>query len=142
MPAPPCYLDECVDCHLVEALRERGFTVTSASGEGNLSNADEFHLRYASARGWVVITHNGRHFRPLHEDFRVRGEQHAGVIVFPSTPPPERRKMRAAMMLSWIDTLDSHQSLYFKWGHLQERLEQGYRLPAYSEEDVRIALGR
>jgi len=28
------------------------------------------------------------------------------------------------MMLSWIETLASHQSQYFKWGHLHERLER------------------
>ena len=44
------------------------------------------------------------------------------------------------MMLDWIAT-QPHESRLFAWGHLQQLLERGFRLPGYSEDDVRDALG-
>jgi len=47
-------------------------------------------------------------------------------------------------MLDWIvaEFPDDHRSRYFAWGHLQSRLEQGYRLSGFTEADVRRVLGR
>ena len=38
--------------------------------------------------------------------------------------------------------MPDHRSRLFKWGHLQELLEQGYRLEGYSLEEIRLALAR
>ncbi|MBI4491684.1 MAG: hypothetical protein HY690_02710 [Chloroflexi bacterium] len=46
------------------------------------------------------------------------------------------------MLLDWIATFPDHRSRLFKWGQLQELIEQGYRLPGYSEAEVQLALGR
>jgi hypothetical protein len=88
MPAPPAYLDECVDHALVDRLRQRG------------------------------------------------------IVIIPASPPFDRIAVRAAMMLDWLGTLAEHRSRIHKWGHLQALLEQGFHLPGYGENDVRLALAR
>jgi hypothetical protein len=103
---------------------------------------DAGQLAFAAARGWTIVTHNGRHFRALHRVFRREGHQHAGIIVLPERPPLERLIIRTTMMLTWIDSLPSSPSSYFTWGQVQERLEAGERLPEFTEDQVRLALGR
>ena len=144
MPAPPAYLDECVDHDLVDALRARGYTVTSAleQGRANLGYPDRAQLAFASARGWVLITYNERHFRALADSYRRDQSSHCAIVVLPVKPPFERLVVRAAMMLEWLGTMTDHRSGFFKWGHLQEMLEQGYRLEGYTSEEVRLALAR
>ena len=48
--------------------------------------------------------------------------------------------LRVAMMLDWIAD-QPHASRLFVWGHLQQLLERGFRLPGYSEEEVQQVLG-
>jgi hypothetical protein len=103
---------------------------------------DAEQLAFASARGWMIMTHNGRHFRVLHRAFEQQGREHGGIIVLPERPPFERLVIRAAMMLTWIPTMPPTLSAYFTWGQLQERLETGERLPGFTEDDVHLALGR
>jgi hypothetical protein len=131
------YLDECVDYQLVQALRKRGFLVTSVFDENTEGLTDEEQLDYAAVRGWIFLTHNGKHFRPLHQ----RRQLPSGVIVLPERPPFNRLEIRAAMMLVWLTTLDSRSGL-FKWGQLQELLEQGYCPPGFGAADVQLVLGR
>ena len=135
--APTIYLDECVDYNLVGALRKRGFSVTSVFDEdtGGLDDAEQ--LAFAARRGWVLVTHNGKHFAQLHQ----KGRQHAGIIVLPERPPFERLLIRAAMTIEWISTQDYHGKL-FRRGQLQELIEEGYSPPGSSVEDLRIAVGR
>lgn len=144
MPAPPAYLDESVDHDLVDALRARGFTVTSAleQGRANLGYPDEAQLAFANARGWVLITYNERHFRALADAYRRERWSHDGIVVLPGRPPFERVAIRAAMMLDWLGAMPDHRSQLFKWGHLQGLLEQGYLLEGYNSEEIRLALAR
>ena len=50
------YADENVRMPVVEGLRRRGWTVTSAMEEETLGASDEEHLEYATERGWVLLT--------------------------------------------------------------------------------------
>jgi len=134
---PFAYLDECVDYRLVEALRKRGFLVTAVFDEGTEGLTDEEQLSYAAKRGWILVTHNERHFWSLHQ----RRQPHCGIIVLPQNPPLRRLEVRAAMMLAWIAALDDR-SKFFKWGQLQEILEQGYCPPGFSTADVSFGLGQ
>jgi len=104
--------------------------------------ADAAQLAYATARDWITITHNGRHFRSLHRAMRERGEAHGGIIVLPEKPPFLRLVLRAAMSLTWIATVRDSRSSLFTWGQLQERFEAGERLPGFTDDEVRLALGR
>ena len=51
------YLDENVDLHVMDALKQRGYDVLHALAEGNVRLPDEQHLRFATARGYAVVTH-------------------------------------------------------------------------------------
>ena len=144
MSAPPAYLDECMHHRLVTTLRTRGFSITSAleQGRANLGDADDGQLAFSTARDWVLISHNESDFRSLANDYRRRGLPHGGIIILPEHSPIGRLAIRAAMMLDWLGTMPDHRSGFFKWGHLQELLEQGYSLDGYSSEEVRLALAR
>ena len=45
------------------------------------------------------------------------------------------------MMLDWIGSQERRSQVFIR-GRLQPQLEQGLRLPGYTEEEVRYALGR
>src|SRR6266568_4346179 len=72
------YLDENVDIHVTDALRE-----------GNMRVSDEQHLRYATLHGRAVVTHNFGDYVRLHADFVQRGEHHEGIILVPVRPLSE-----------------------------------------------------
>jgi hypothetical protein len=140
--APPVYLDECVDYHLVDALRGRGFTVSSALDHRMSQIDDEAQLTFASTHGWMLLSHNERDFRRLHQAFQVRGVMHEGIIVVTRRSSFAQLELRAAMLIDWIGTLDERRSRYFKWGALQELLERTHSLLGYREDEVQAALGR
>jgi len=142
MAAPPVYLDECVDYHLVEALRRRGFIVTSALVHRMVEIDDDAQLSFATAHGWMLLSHNERDFRRLHEAFQRRGTRHAGIILVTRRSSFAQLELRAAMRIDWIGTREAQHAQLFKWGMLQELLEGSYLLPGYSEGNVRLALGR
>jgi len=50
------YADENVWLPVVEGLRRRGWSVTTARAEGTLGNPDAEQLRYATEQGWPVLT--------------------------------------------------------------------------------------
>jgi hypothetical protein len=102
VPAPPAYLDECVDVALAEALRLRGFAVTLARDHGPLAASDELQIAYATSRGWAILSHNARHFQRWHRTFLEQRRPHGGVILIPDTGPLSRLKIRAVMMLDWV----------------------------------------
>jgi hypothetical protein len=144
MPAPPAYLDECVDHDLVAALRARNFRITSAleQGRANSGELDDVQLAFATAQDWVLISHNETDFRRLARDYRRLGRPHGGIIILPESPPFERLAVRVAMLLDWLGAMPDRRSRYFKWGHLQSLLEQGHLLPGYTEDEIRLALAR
>lgn len=143
MSAPAACLDECTDLHLVGALGARGYDVTSLQLIGPLGIDDRSVLERATELGRVLITHNTEDFRRQDAAFRRQGRPHGGIICLPQSRggPFRRLELRAAMMLDWLST-QSYQSRLFSWGQLQDQLERGFRLPGYSEEGVRQALGQ
>ena len=54
----------------------------------------------------------------------------------------QRLVVRAASMLDWIATFPDYRFRLFQWGHFQDLLDRGLRLPGYSEADLRLARGR
>lgn len=142
MPRPSVYLDECVDHALTPALRERGFVVATALEEHLLGVDDERQLRFAAEQDLVLVSHNWRHFQRWHRMFRKQGWSHGGIVVLPGTSPLPQLTVRTALLLDWLTTLPDWRSQLFRWGDLQFRLTQGFRLPGYSEADVRFALSR
>jgi hypothetical protein len=142
MPAPPAYLDECVDQPFAEALRKRGFSVVTAREAGTLAEPDESQLAYATRADIVILSYNRVDFVRWHRIFTRQKRQHSGIITLPQEPPLARRVLRAAMMLDWIAEKD-YRSKLFQWGELQQALLHGYRLPGgkYTDAEVRQVLG-
>lgn len=83
------YLDENVNIHVTDVLRQRGYDATHALMEGNVHLPDEQHLRFATAQGRAVVTHNFADFTRLHTEFIQRHEQHEGIILVPLRPLAE-----------------------------------------------------
>ena len=142
MPPPSVYLDECVDVKLADALRQRGFTAATARDVGMRGEAGPDQLVYATELEFAILTHNGRHLRRLHDLYVREGRTHGGILVIPASGPMDRLVVRAAMMLDWIATFPDYRSRLFQWGHLQDLLDRGLRLPGYTDADLRLARGR
>jgi hypothetical protein len=142
MPAPPVYLDECIDRPCAEGLRRRGFDLLTTRDAGVLSSGDERQLAHATRLGRVLLSYNRVHFLRWHRVFEEQGRPHGGIVILPQSPPLSRRVLRAAMLLDWIADQDFH-SRVFTWGTLQQELIRGHRLTGerYTEADVRHALG-
>ncbi len=141
MPAPPVYLDECVDRPMAAGLRRRGFDVLTALEAGRAEDPDDDQLSYATSVGRVLFSYNRTDFRRLHAAYLRSGRQHGGIILIPQVPPVDRRELRAAMLLDWLGTLDEYQSRLFQWNDLQQHLVSGYRLPGYTEAEVALVVG-
>ncbi len=142
MPARGVYLDECVDVALADALRQRGFVAVTTRQAGMLGARDDEQLAHATASGLMMLSHNQGHFRRLHRQFRQHGRAHEGIVLLPHTTPVALLILRVTMMLDWIATLDEYRNRLFTWGTLQDLLDRGYRVPGYTEEDIRSTTGR
>ncbi len=73
------YADENFPLPAVEALRRLGHDVLTAAQAGQAGHgiADDAVLAYAHALGRVVLTHNRKHFRSLHN----AGHAHSGLVL-------------------------------------------------------------
>lgn len=72
------FLDEHMPEALAAALRVRGIDVLTVPDAGRLGFSDEDQLRFATADGRVVVTHD-TDYLVLGADFQMRGEPFAGV---------------------------------------------------------------
>lgn len=141
MPSLSIYLDECIDHRLAEVLRERGYDILTVQEARTRHDDDESQLLYATTHSRILLSHNQIDFGRLHVAFQRDGRSHGGLAVVPQTVPFSRLQIRTLLMLDWIATFPEPDSRLFRWGELQQRLIHGYRLPEWSERDVRRALG-
>lgn len=81
------YLNENIAVSLVELLSKRGFAAIRTRDVGNLRFSDEQQLRFAADNGYVLVTHNKRHFARLHERWTTEGRQHHGIILLERDEP-------------------------------------------------------
>jgi hypothetical protein len=72
------YFDEHLSSAAARGLRTRGIDVLTAAECGRLTVSDDDHLRFATADGRVVATHD-EDFLVLAADFLSRGEPFAGI---------------------------------------------------------------
>jgi hypothetical protein len=142
MPALRLYLDENVDQRILPDLQRAGCTVRTVQDAQTGEATDDAQLRFATDRGYLLVTHNQLHFRRRHQQV-VRGDRpHGGIVLTPHTMPLSRLRVRAPLVAAWLRTFDDHQSRLHTWGELQQRLIHGYRPPdsGCAEDDVRHAL--
>src|SRR4051794_37618019 len=108
MPPITAYCDECVDFHIVALLRERGYLVRTVKAEGTDAATDDDQFRYADLNGWLLLTHNERHFRRWDAIFRQNQWPHNGIATIPYSLLMPRLVVRFAIMLDWIAAKHSH----------------------------------
>lgn len=75
------FLDEDVDVDLVPALRKKGYEAYSVRDVGRRGLSDEEQLKFATERGWTLVSHNVPHFEGIHKEWLNADKKHAGIIV-------------------------------------------------------------
>ncbi len=98
---------------------------------------DTEQLAYATRIDAMLVSYDSLDYRRLH---RISAA-HSGIILI-SNLRLDWQEMRTAMLIDWAASLPDYRSHLFRWHDLQQQLIAGMRLPDYSEEDVRMALGQ
>jgi hypothetical protein len=76
------YLDDCADDDdLVAYLSRDGHSVYTPRSEGLLGVDDPLHLAHAATRGYTLITANPADFVQLHQQWRLEGRAHSGILL-------------------------------------------------------------
>jgi hypothetical protein len=86
------YLDEDVHNLIAEALRLRGWDALTTVEAGNRRADDIDQIRYASQRGYCILTYNVKDYPRLHHEIMSAGDQHAGIIVATQDRPSSNAK--------------------------------------------------
>lgn len=88
------YADADVHGDLAAEIRARGYDAVSALELEKEQRGldDEAQLEYASSQGRAILTHNQRHFEPLHRKWLSKGHDHAGIILSVQIPIGELLK--------------------------------------------------
>jgi hypothetical protein len=144
MPHPVIYLDECVDHDLIPFLQARGTRVETAQGHSQRDIADDAQLRFAAARGWIILSANPDHFRYEHRRAAREGWMHAGIIALaPEAIHQPRFFLRCAMLIDWMErAFPDARNRLLRRSDVQAHLQRGERLPGYDAAHVAYVSGR
>lgn len=124
------------------ALTARGHIAVTTQSQGTSNYSDDEQIRYATARSWVILTTNQKHFHCRHREFQQRGELHGGIITVPQDDhAPNRFSIRCTLMAAWATTFSTPENTLFRWSDLQTMLHQGYRSTGFTTADIALALG-
>jgi hypothetical protein len=99
------YLDEDVSVLVAELVRARGFSATTTLKSGNLGTSDAEQLRFATASGMTLLTHNRVDFERLAIEYFEQNLGHCGIIIAARRPPNEI----AGRLLSTINDITSEE---------------------------------
>lgn len=82
-------LDEDVPVRLAPLLVSEGHATHTTRDEQRKSAGDDEQLIYAAQQRWILVTHNKRDFRLLHDAWRRWRCQspHAGILLLEHAPP-------------------------------------------------------
>ncbi|MEK7440407.1 MAG: DUF5615 family PIN-like protein [Chloroflexota bacterium] len=106
------YADEDVHKAFAKEIRRHGFDAISADEEKRREESDEKQLEYAVSQGRALLSHNQKHFEPLHEKWLHEGREHAGIILSHRIEIGEllRRTLR---LLDQVTADEMHNSLRY-----------------------------
>lgn len=106
------YADEDVHKLFAKEIRRHGFDAISADEEERREASDEKQLEYAVSLRRTLLSHNQKHFEPLHGKWLQEGREHAGIILSTQIPLGEllRRTLR---MLDEVTADEMHNSLRY-----------------------------
>jgi predicted nuclease of predicted toxin-antitoxin system len=90
------YLDEDVDPHLAQDLRQRRYDALATSEARRLGRSDREQLDYARQERRSLLTHNRDDFLALAKEYALQGIPHSGILFIPQVPYHElfRRLLR------------------------------------------------
>lgn len=79
------YFDEDVPDDIALFLAGLGDTVNLTRAIGRKGTDDYQQVWFAAARGWIIVTRNGRDYERLHRTWHLWGvpRSHAGIILIP-----------------------------------------------------------
>jgi predicted nuclease of predicted toxin-antitoxin system len=101
-------LDEHFSPTVAEQLRSRGHDVVAVVEVPKLrSRPDEVILEHATAETRAVLSDNVRDFVLLHEQWRKRGELHAGIVLTSRRRFPRTRRGLGALVEGLHDLLQA-----------------------------------
>jgi hypothetical protein len=115
------YLDENMSLLLEVLLRLRGHAVFSTFSEGRTGAPDPHQLLFAAERGWVLITHNRRDYRLLHDAWHLWShawdtvQRHGGVLVLDQTPGQPVEEMAELIHALVHDATASLSNRLYDW---------------------------
>jgi predicted nuclease of predicted toxin-antitoxin system len=84
---PAFYLNENIPVRIVPLLASKGIKAVHTLHVGNQGKSDESQLEYAASNNYVMLTHNRRHFRGLHNRWVREQKSHAGIVVIRCDEP-------------------------------------------------------
>lgn len=102
------YTDEDIASGIANALKRRGFEVSTTPEHGNFELTDEKQLEFATLIEATILTHNVQDFPIIHYEFTGRGISHKGMIVAKQVRIGEvvRRLLRLTAKLTAEDMND------------------------------------
>lgn len=86
---PKLYLNENIPIYLVNLLASLGVSAVHTLNVNNQGISDEFQLQYATERNYILVTHNRKDFKQLHNRWVREGKVHAGILIM-CCDEPER----------------------------------------------------
>ena len=115
MSAAKLYVDEdAAESAVVRALRQQGIDVLTVLEAGLDSLRDDDQLRFAASAGRTLYSLNVGDFARLHQQFRARREEHAGIILIPRQRYSIGEKIRRLQkLLESTDAEALRNSLHF-----------------------------
>jgi hypothetical protein len=92
------YFDEdFADGTRYHALASAGYDVETPAQAGMLARSDRDQLRYSTAQGRLLLSHNLGHFHAIHAEVLAAGESHGGICLlrrrFNYSPGEIRRRL-------------------------------------------------
>ena len=73
--------DDSVDGHFIKLLRKFSWNVETPAEAGRSGNDDPVHLRHAILTGRVLLTHNRKDFKQLHDLIEAANGSHPGILM-------------------------------------------------------------
>lgn len=96
-------MDEDVHTLIAHALRLRGWEALTTVEAGRQGSSDLDQIRFATEKGYAILSYNVADFPRLHYEIINAGGRHAGIIVATQNNPAAN----ARTLLSLIDTFSA-----------------------------------
>ena len=70
-----------------DLLVKNGIQTIHTLDVGNNGRDDKFQLTYSTSHGYIMLTHNRRDFRRIHQEWSLAGKKHGGILLIGCVEP-------------------------------------------------------